>query len=357
MANYIDKVQNMLENSQNDAVVLKSATMKKYLNTLTGSGCQIVITKDKGYLFLDGRYLEEAKEREHDLEIHLIQENAISDISKTLKACGCRKLALEDASTSVKMYQAYAQEGFELSLWSDELGLLRIRKEEEEIQKIQLAVDMADEILVKVKDKIHIGMSENEISALLHYYAISMGAQKMSFDTIVSSGPRTALPHGRPTNRKISAHEPIMMDFGVQLNNYQSDITRMVFIGKPSDKMLDIYNTIYEAQTTALASIREGMTGQAVDAVARDIITKRGYGEYFGHGLGHGIGIGDGCEFPMLNQSSTTILKENMLMSCEPGVYVPGVGGVRIEDDVLIKNGVGVALNKTSKELCILKEK
>lgn len=356
MAKYLDKVLKMMEEKNVDAVVIKSKTMKKYLHTLTGSGCQLVIMRDGTYIVLDGRYLEEAREKEHDLNIHLIKNDMISDIIDILRSHHCHKVALEDMSTSVKVYQKYMDAGFDIVLWDDELGMLRICKEKEEIEKIQLAVDMADEIFDRVKNSIKLGMSEYEISALLQYHAISMGAQQMSFDTIVTTGPRTALPHGRPTDRKVQAHEPIMIDFGVQLNNYQSDITRMLFVGAPTEKMMDIYNTVYEAQTTALASIRAGMTGKEVDEVAREIITRRGYGDYFGHGLGHGIGIGDGCEFPMLNQKSSTILTENMLMSCEPGVYVPGIGGVRIEDDVLIKNGVGVALNHTSKELCILKE-
>lgn len=356
MAKYLNKVREMMNEKKVDAVIIKSKTMKKYLNTLTGSGCQLLILKDTGYIVLDGRYLEEAKQKEHDLKIHLIQDDMVTDTLNVLKQEGCRNVALENATTSVNVYKKYVSSDFEITLWEEEFGLLRICKEKEEIEKIQLAVDMADDIFEKVKHQIKIGMTEYEISALLQYYAISMGAQQMSFDTIVTSGTRTALPHGRPTGRKLKAHDPIMIDFGVQVNNYQSDMTRMLFIGSPSEKMVEIYNTVYEAQTKALAGIRAGITGMDADNIARDIITKHGYGEYFGHGLGHGIGIGDGCEYPFLNQNSSTILTENMIMSCEPGVYVPGVGGVRIEDDVLIKNGVGVALNHTSKELCILKE-
>lgn len=354
MSQYIEKVKDMLKEKNADAVILKSKTMKKYLNTLTGSGCQLVITKNQSYIFLDGRYLEEAKEKEKNLQIHLVNTDIINEISDLLHSLHCSSIALEEDVTSVGTYQKYVNNNFVVQLWDKELSMLRIIKEQEEIQKIQFAVDITDEIFECVKEQIYVGMTEYEISALLQYYAIAKGAAQMSFDTIVSSGPRTALPHGRPTNRKIGRHEPIMIDFGVQINNYQSDMTRMLFIGAPHEKIIDIYNAVYKAQTTALSKIRSGMKGKEVDHIARDIIDRYGYGQFFGHGLGHGIGIGDGSEYPYLNPTSETILKENMLMSCEPGVYVPGIGGVRIEDDVLIKNGKGVALNRTSKELCIL---
>ena len=354
MAKYIEKVQQMLQKQGADAVILQSKTMKKYIHTLTGSGCKILITKDKGYIFLDGRYLEEAREKEKDLEIWLVKNDMHTEIIRFLDVLHCSTIALEDSTTSVRTYQKYINNNLKVQRWDEELEMLRIIKEEEEIEKIQYAVDVADDVFACVKSQIHAGMSEYEISALLQYHAISKGATQMSFDTIVSSGPRTAFPHGRPTDRRIKRNEPIMIDFGVQMNNYQSDITRMLFIGAPTQAILEIYETVYEAQTTALSKIRSGMRGKDVDVIARSIIENRGYGEFFGHGLGHGIGIGDGSELPYLNPSSNTVLQENMLMSCEPGVYVPGVGGVRIEDDVLIKNGIGIALNHTSKELCIL---
>lgn len=356
MAKHIDRIQNCLSQNQADAVLLKSKTMKKYLDTMTGSGCRVLITRKNGYLLLDGRYYEEAKQKEHDLVI-ILTNDINREIVKIMKENDLHALALENSETSVKEYKYFEKEDFDVILLDDEIARMRIIKDEEEIRRVQEAVDLTDMIFEKVKNEIHAGMTENEISALLQYHAIANGAQQMSFDTIVSSGERTALPHGRPTNRKVGLHEPIMIDFGIQYNNYQSDMTRMLFIGEPTKEMRHIYDTLLKAQTTALEAIAAGKTGMEVDAVARKIITDNGYGEYFCHGLGHGIGIGDGSELPSLNQTSDTVLEEGMMMSCEPGIYVPGVGGVRIEDDVLIRNGKGVALNKTPKELCILKEK
>ena len=207
-----------------------------------------------------------------------------------------------------------------------------------------------------VEKGVHIGISEYEISALLQYYAISAGAAQMSFETIVGTGERSALPHGRPTGRKIRAHEPILMDFGIQYKNYQSDMTRVCFIGKPQPKIASIYHIVLEAQLAGIRAIKQGAVAKQVDNAARSVITREGYGDYFTHGLGHGLGIGNGCEYPILNETGSVILQEGMMMSCEPGIYLPGIGGIRIEDDVVIRNGIGTVMNKTSKELLILKE-
>ena len=238
-----------------------------------------------------------------------------------------------------------------------EIAHLRIVKEDEEIEAMKKSIAITDEIYQKVIEHIHVGMSEYEISALVQYYSIASGAQQMSFDTIVATGERTALPHGRPTSRKVKAHEPIMIDFGIQYQNYQSDMTRMCFIGEPDLKIKEIYDVVLKAQLAGLGAIKAGAKGKDVDKAARDVIEAAGYGEYFNHGLGHGLGIGEDGEGPTLNSKSETVLQEHMMMSCEPGVYVPGVGGVRIEDDVVIIDGVGVPLNKTTKDYIILEDK
>lgn len=234
---------------------------------------------------------------------------------------------------------------------------LRIVKDSEEIAAMRKTIAITDDIYSKVIEHIKVGMTEYEISALVQYYSIASGAQQMSFDTIVSSGERTALPHGRPTGRRVKAHEPIMIDFGIQYDNYQSDMTRVCFIGEPEERYKKIYDVVLEAQLAGLKAIKEGALACVCDQAARQVIVDAGYGEYFDHGLGHGIGVTDSNEGPILNSKSQTVLKEGMMMSCEPGIYIPGVGGIRIEDDVLIENGVGVPLNKTTKDYIILEEK
>ena len=361
MAKRIKRIQEFLNEKDIDALLIKSKTVKKWMNTMTGSGCQVLVTKENGYLIVDGRYITDAKEKEHDLDIilhnpHLTGRNYLGTVEDILKKENCRNLGVEAYQILVKEYREIENLGVDVILLDQEIADLRIIKDDEEIEAMKKAIALTDEIYQEVIRHIHVGMSEYEISALVHYYSIKAGAQQMSFDTIVSSGERTDLPHGRPTGRIVKAHEPIMIDFGIQYNNYQSDMTRVCFIGEPEPKIKEIYDIVLKAQLAGLAAIQEGAVASEVDRAAREVIEKAGYGEYFNHGLGHGLGIGEDGEGPTLNSKSQTILKEHMMMSCEPGVYVPGVGGIRIEDDVVIIDGKGVPLNKTTKDYIILEE-
>lgn len=361
MAKRLKKIQRFLTEQKLDALLIKSKTMKKYMDTLTGGGCQLLIMADHGYLIVDGRYLTEAHEREHDLKIilhspHESGRNYLGTVEELLKKHHCFSLGVENDEMRIKEYRQIEALGMEIRLLDEEISMLRIQKDEEEIAIMRKAVAITDDIYARVLKELHVGMSEYEVSALLQYFAIKAGAQQMSFDTIVGTGERSALPHGRPTARTIKAHEPILMDFGIQYQNYQSDMTRVAFIGKPQPKIAEIYHIVLEAQLAGIAAIRTGALASDVDKAARDIITKAGYGDYFQHGLGHGLGIGDGSEYPILNQKGTVILQEHMMMSCEPGIYLPDIGGIRIEDDVVIIDGVGVPMNATTKEMVILKE-
>lgn len=361
MAKRIKKIQAFLEEKQIDAFLIKSKTMKKYLDTMTGSGCQVLIMKDHGYLIVDGRYLTEANEREHDLEIilhspHRTGRNYLGTVEELLQKHSCTSLGVESSQMLIKEYRQVEALGVDIHLLDEEIPMIRIQKDDEEIATMRKAVEITDEIYARVLKELHVGMSEYEISALLQYFAIKAGAQQMSFETIVGTGERSAMPHGRPTARTIKPHEPILMDFGIQYQNYQSDMTRVAFIGKPQAEIEKIYHIVLEAQLAGIAAMKTGALASDVDKAARDIITKAGYGDYFDHGLGHGLGIGDGDEYPILNQKGKVILQEHMMMSCEPGIYLPNVGGIRIEDDVVIIDGVGVPLNKTTKEMIILKE-
>lgn len=360
MAKRIPKLQQFLIDQKLDAFLIKSKTMKKYIDTLTGGGCQVLLTREQGYLIVDGRYMTEAKEREHDLQIilhspHKTGRNYLGTVEELLKQHKCTTLGVESNQMLVKEFEQVKGLGVEVRLLDEEIPMIRIQKDDEEIAMMREAVRITDEIYAKVLQELHIGMSEYEISALLQYHAIKAGAQQMSFETIVGTGERSALPHGRPTNRKVKAHEPILMDFGIQYNNYQSDMTRVSFIGKPQPEIEKIYHIVLEAQLAGLAAIKTGMLASDVDKAARDVITKAGYGDYFDHGLGHGLGIGDGNEYPILNQKGNILLQEHMMMSCEPGIYLPNVGGIRIEDDVVIIDGIGVPLNTSTKHLMILK--
>ncbi|GAA0742449.1 M24 family metallopeptidase [Clostridium oceanicum] len=359
MAKHIDKIKELLNKLDIDAILIKSKTVKKYLDTLTGSGIHLLITKNKSYAILDGRYLEEVKNKEKDFEIientpAKSKKSHFYIINKILVQNNLNSLGVEAGGYSIGDYEKLKKYSFNVSYIEEDLHKVRIIKDEYEIDIIKEACEITDDIFSNVLKHIKVGVSEKEINAWIHYYSLMAGANKMSFDVIVSSGPRTALPHGRPTDRKINSNEPIMIDFGIEYKNYQSDMTRTVFIGEPSEEMKNIYEVVKRAQKAGAEAIKKGALAKDIDKISRDIIVKAGYGEYYNHGLGHGIGIGDGAEYPYLNQTSDVVLKDNMIMSCEPGIYVPNLGGVRIEDDVVIRNGEGIPLNKTTKEMIIL---
>ncbi|MGN1275694.1 MAG: M24 family metallopeptidase [Floccifex sp.] len=359
MAKRLHKIFTFINRQNIDALLIKSKTMKRYIDTVTGSGCKALFLKDKGYLIVDGRYIIEAKEKEFDLEIRLlgIGQSYLDVVQDILKENKCHSMGVEMNQISITEYQKLLKWNMDIRLLEDEIAMIRVQKDKEEIKALKEAVEITDQIYQNVLDKIYVGMSEYEISALLQYYAIYYGAQQMSFDTIVATGPRTALPHGRPTNRRVGLHEPILMDFGIQYKNYQSDITRICFVEYPYEEIGKIYDIVLEANLTGIQAIKDGAIACDVDAASRQVISKAGYGDYFNHGLGHGIGVDNGCELPILNPKSKTILRENMVMSCEPGIYVPNLGGIRIEDDVWIHDGAGIPLNKTTKEKIILKRR
>lgn len=352
----IENVRQILMDEKLDGLLIKSKSNKRYLGALIGSGVKVLITKDNMYQIMDGRYQNEAMETTTGFEI-VVHDQGTSYLEevKCIIGSGAR-LGIESSQTLVKEYLSLQTYGFDLFLLDNELEQARKIKDESEIALVKKACVITDQIFMEAIATIKVGMKEYELSALLQYLAIKNGASGMAFDTIVASGTRGSMPHGRPTDKAFVEHEFITIDFGITYQGYQSDMTRTICIGEPNPEVKKIYDIVKEAQCAGVDFIKAGVTGKEVDAHVRQIITNYGYGAYFTHGLGHGMGMGDG-ELPVLNQRSETVLEEGMIMSCEPGIYVPGVGGVRIEDDVVIKNGKGVALNATTKELIILEVK
>ena len=345
----IEKLQKLLKKSDKEAIIIKNRGNKKYFGSLGGSGIYLVVTPSSQVQFFDGRYRQEIKDLTDGFEnFEVPQGSYLPKIIEWLHQQKIKNLAIESDGLSIKEYSCLS-ETFNVTIWSSQIQQLRAIKSAEEIQLIKNACTMTDEIFAELLPSIRVGMSENELGALIHYLSLKKGASAMAFDPIVASGPRSALPHGRPTRRLLEQGDFVTIDFGIVLEEYQSDMTRTVTIGEAPQELYTIYQVVKEAQQTAIDFIREGVTGQEVDEVARKIIDESGYGKYFSHGLGHGIGMGG--DIPILNKNSQMILKENMVMSVEPGIYLPDVGGVRIEDDIAIQNGVAVVLNQTTKDL------
>lgn len=345
----IEKLQKLLKKSDKEAIIIKNRGNKKYFGSLGGSGIYLVVTPSSQVQFFDGRYRQEIKDLTDGFEnFEVPQGSYLPKIIEWLHQQKIKNLAIESDGLSIKEYSCLS-ETFNVTIWSSQIQQLRAIKSAEEIQLIKNACTMTDEIFAELLPSIRVGMSENELGALIHYLSLKKGASAMAFDPIVASGPRSALPHGRPTRRLLEQGDFVTIDFGIVLEEYQSDMTRTVTIGEAPQELYTIYQVVKEAQQTAIDFIREGVTGQEVDEVARKIIDESGYGRYFSHGLGHGIGMGG--DIPILNKNSQMILKENMVMSVEPGIYLPDIGGVRIEDDIAIQNGVAVVLNQTTKDL------
>jgi Xaa-Pro aminopeptidase len=227
-------------------------------------------------------------------------------------------------------------------------------KTEDEIDAIIKAVNIGDQVFTKILESIKPGVTELEVSAEISYQAKKLGGEGDAFEVIVASGERTALPHGLATDRKIKKNELVTIDFGCRYKGFNSDMTRTVSVGKVSTELQKIYDIVRVAQQRAIDKAKPGMNGRELDNVARDYITLHGYGSKFGHGTGHGIGI-EVHEIPIIAQRGERFLLEaGQVFTIEPGIYVEGVGGVRIEDDVLVTADGVTALNKSTKDLLVL---
>ena len=356
MDNRVKKIIDLIEERGVDTLLIKGKNNKRYIGALTGSGVYVLITKEQKYQILDGRYTDEADKKTSGFIKRVVSQGSyIENIIELLEEMNIKNIAIESQTMSIQEYILLDKAGFNINLITNELGKVRAVKSKEEIELIKKACEITDEVFSEVISEIKEGMTELEVSALLQYHALKKGASGMSFEPIVVSGERGAMPHGRPTTKKLKKNEAITIDFGVVYQGYQSDMTRTISIGKPPKIIQEIYDVVLKAQLSAIESIKEGMKASDIDKIARQIIENHGFGDYFNHGLGHGIGLGDG-EVPTLNPRSDDILTEGMVMSCEPGIYIPDVGGVRIEDDIVIIDGKGISLNKTSKDFIILGE-
>jgi len=352
-----EKIKNMLIENNCDAILINEKVTKRYLGALEGSGCHLFVTQKETYLILDGRYKAEAQEIEGDWTIILWNpqdegSSYLRWIIKFMKDHHFQTLGVE-SSISIQDYQTL-DSVFCVTILSEAFEKLRMIKQDDDILRLKKAISLTDDIYERVLKDLEIGMTDYEISATLQYYSICAGADKMSFDTIINLGQRSAFPHGRPVGKRIEINEIIMIDFGLQIDGFQSDMTRISSFGQPSSQMQEIYDVVLEANHAGAKAMKAGVPCYEVDQAAREVIEKAGYGEFFTHGLGHGIGMDNATELPKIHGKSEMILEEGMVMSCEPGIYIPGVGGIRIEDNIWIKDGIGVQLNETPQTLRIL---
>ena len=353
--NHINQIQSKLEAFGLDAMLITSAPGEFYAIGFHGEGVT-VITKEKAWYYTDTRYIEEANRLVTGAECSTAPtgKNYKNLVQEIMEKLGLKKLGFEDEYLSVKEFRAWEKVlSAALVPASKLLTDLRCVKDAEELAAMREAQRVTDETFAAIVKLIRPGMTEQEIAARLQYEMLSRGAQRMSFDPIVASGPNGSKPHAVPGDKQVRTGEFITMDFGCIYNGYCSDMTRTVALGEPTDEMRLVYETVRQAQLAGIAAAKGGEKGCDVHEAARKIIADAGYGDYFGHGLGHSLGI-EIHEDPRFSPAWKEPVPVGATLSVEPGIYLPGKFGVRIEDVVILTGEGCEDLTNAPKELIIL---
>lgn len=347
------KIERLLDTLQMDAMLVTDPYNMRYLSGFRGGEGVLYLSGTQKVLITDSRYTQAAEE---ETDFCVKEENRVHKRTKLLKKCmeqdGAEILGYEDRSMLCAEF-AHLKDAFSTVTWKpleDSLENLRQIKTPEELQALRKAESIGDAAFAVILNELKPGMTELEVAARLEYEMKSRGAQGTSFDTIVASGLHSSMPHAIPDEKKLATGDFITMDFGCIYKGYCSDMTRTVVLGKANEKQKEIYQLVLRAQEAALHGICAGACCCDVDQIARDIIKQAGYGEYFGHGLGHSVGLFI-HERPALSPADQTVLQPNMIETVEPGIYIPGFGGVRIEDLVVVTENGYENLTKSPKEL------
>lgn len=348
----LNGLRKLIKENNIDGIFAYSGENNRYLSGFTGTTGYCIVGLKSADFITDFRYMEQARMQCEGYNITIHSNNLFEEIEKVIKINGIKKLGIEEDFMTVDMYEDLKSKapGIELCPAKNIISKLRIIKDSTEVANISRAAEIADEAFKHMLSFIKPGLRETEVALELEYFMKKKGATATSFDTIVASGLRSVMPHGVASEKKIENGEFLTLDFGCVYNGYCSDMTRTVFIGRASEKHRKIYDIVLKAQLEAFKGIKPGITGKAADKIARDIITQEGYGEYFGHGLGHGVGLAI-HEGPRLSVLSDDILEPGMIVTDEPGIYVPDFGGVRIEDLLLVTEIGAISLSKSPKEL------
>ncbi|MRG86560.1 M24 family metallopeptidase [Salinibacillus xinjiangensis] len=350
----LEKFRSALAKQDFDGLLITSGKNRRYMTGFTGTAGVALITEKEALFITDFRYTVQANEQakgyeviEHKIPIH-------QEVAKQVKRLGIQKLGFEKNQMTYGTYEVYKNEvEAELVPASGLIENLRLIKTSEEIDIIKHACKIADEAFDHILGFIKPGVKEIDVSNELEFFMRKNGAESSSFDIIVASGYRSALPHGVASEKKIESGELVTLDFGAYYKGYASDITRTVAVGEISDQLKEIYDTVLQAQLKGMEGIKAGITGVEADALTRDYIREKGYAEYFGHSTGHGIGL-DVHEGPGLSFRNEQVLKPGMVVTVEPGIYVSNVGGCRIEDDTLVTENGNEKLTHSPKELITL---
>ncbi|MFC3882877.1 M24 family metallopeptidase [Bacillus songklensis] len=350
----LTKLRQAFQHQGIDGMLITSGYNRRYMTNFTGTAGVGLVSEDKAVFITDFRYVEQAGKQIEGFEIVQHKGLIVEEISKQVERLGITKLGFEQQHVTFAEFTSYKTNiRAQLVPISDIMEKLRLIKNDSEIKILKEAAKIADAAFEHILGFIRPGVTELDVSNELEFFMRKQGAASSSFDIIVASGYRSALPHGVATNKAIEKGEFVTLDFGAYYKGYCSDITRTVAVGDVTNQLKTIYDVVLQAQLRGMQGIKAGMTGKEADALTRDYITEKGYGEYFGHSTGHGLGM-EVHEGPALSMRSDTVLEPGMVVTVEPGIYIANVGGVRIEDDTIVTAEGNESLTYSTKELIIL---
>ena len=355
MKQRLDQLMERLPEKELDAILISAPENRQYLSGFTGSAGYLFIAKGTAVLLTDSRYTEQATHQAPDFQV--VQVRGGWDwLLGLLKENGVQRLGFESQDMTVATYDRLIEAvkedaGLKKVSLVAASGLAeeqRITKDEGELASLQRAIDASDQAMEAVCPTISEGMTEREVAWRMEMAMREFGADGLSFDTIVAAGPNGAMAHHMPSDKVISKGEPIVIDMGARVDGYCSDITRTVVVGETDETFRKVYDIVLGAQLTAINTVRPGMSGGDCDELSRGVIAEAGYGDNFGHSLGHGVGLAV-HENPRVSPTSTDALEPDMVFTVEPGIYITGWGGIRIEDIVVLGENGATPLSKASK--------
>jgi Xaa-Pro aminopeptidase len=351
----ISRLRERLADEKLDGLLVSSLPNVHYLTGFSGSAGALLVGPRGSTLFTDPRYDLQAHEEAQGSRVTIVKGDAFAAAAKRAAGTRVARLGFESEAVSFGLHRKLRQwlPGKRLVPAAGLVEALRMQKDEEEIEKIRRAVEMGSRAFTETIPLLRPGITEQEVAAEIEYRMRLYGGERPAFETIVAFGPRTALPHARPGPRPLRQNECILLDLGVILDGYASDMTRTLFLGSASRKAARIYQAVLEAQQEAEAVIRAGVKCSAVDEAARRVLARWGYASFFTHSTGHGLGR-EIHEMPRIAQKQSAPLVERAVVTVEPGVYIPGFGGVRIEDVVVVRREGAELLTTTPKELTML---
>lgn len=348
----IQKAFSLLKKNKIDCLLVTELHHVRYLTGYSGSNGMVLLMPPKAYFFTDFRYKVQAQKEVKNCAIVIAEQSLISELPKIPKLNRKIRMGLEAEFVSLSLQEKLKDLLPRAVFKSTEklIESLSVTKDTDELKKIKKAIKISEKAYTETLGLIKPGIKEKDIALELEYNMRSFGADSSAFEIIVASGQRSSMPHGIASEKKLKKGDLITIDFGCFYQGYASDITRTVVLGKANKKQRDVYNIVLEAQIAACKAAKPGLACSRLDGVAREIIMKAGYGDYFGHGLGHGIGLVV-HDLPQLNTRSAETLRPNMVFTIEPGIYIPSWGGVRIEDDLVITTSGAQILTRLPKEI------